>query len=599
MTRILLAVSLFLSTAFVANVMSAALPQEQFLQIYLLIQEAEKLESAGQNASAKTRYEVSQERLQKLNTNYPEWEPTIVKYRLRFCKDKLDLLKDGVDADPKQVIPPIPPEITESSDDNKSPLIPITTRPDSPSEVMERAAPTGSTPLIELTDASSSSAENILEDPATLKLRIRTLESQLADTQERLEKATTDAAQLRTRVDELEKSLSVAREGTTDEKLSSMLAENNTLKEKLASAESAIAKVQTGSGDTSVVALDEQLKKIQDQLNLSRQENEALRQTSDEFKTKLSEVQKQLDAANIKIAGLPEDDPLRKENEMMRDLIRRQQAEFERRKIANRMAIEELQALKIDSEKLKTQINLLGSPLVILSEEESSLLRQPTAGLLVDDSGNISAPATGAGTSSSPVDAAEISSRPKVPSEFKEVAREANELFAAQKFDDAATRYQTILNVYPDSLYALSNLAVVRFQQTKYPQAEDYLKKAVKLAPQDAFSHSILGIVLYQQGKIDEAIQILTRAVALDPNDAKTRNYLGIAASQKGWQEAAEQECRRAIEIDPQYGDAHFNLAVIYATQKPPARELANRHYKRALELGIPRDESLEKILRQ
>lgn len=599
MTRILLAVSLFLSTAFVANVMSAALPQEQFLQIYLLIQEAEKLESAGQNASAKTRYAVSQERLQKLNTNYPEWEPTIVKYRLRFCKDKLELLKDGVDVDPKQVIPPIPPEITESSADNKSPLIPITTRPDSPSEVMERAAPTSSTPLIELNDAASSSTENILEDPSTLKLRIRTLESQLADTQERLEKATTDAAQLRTRVDELEKSLSAAREGTTDEKLSSMLAENNSLKEKLATAESAIAKVQTGSGDTSVVALDEQLKKIQDQLNLSRQENEALRQTSDEFKTKLSDVQKQLDAANTKIAGLPKDDPLRKENEMMRDLIRRQQAEFERRKIASRMAIEELQALKIDSEKLKTQINLLGSPLVLLTEEESSMLRQPTAGLQVDDNGNFSAPATGANTGSSPVDAAEISSRPKVPSEFKEVAREANELFAAQKFDDAAARYQTILNVYPDSLYALSNLAVVRFQQAKYPQAEDYLKKAVKLAPQDAFSHSILGIVLYQQGKIDEAIQILTRAVALDPNDAKTRNYLGIAASQKGWQEAAEQECRKAIEIDPQYGDAHFNLAVIYATQKPPARELANRHYKRALELGIPRDESLEKILRQ
>ncbi|NJK92146.1 MAG: hypothetical protein HC904_10135 [Blastochloris sp.] len=41
---------------------------------------------------------------------------------------------------------------------------------------------------------------------------------QLADTQERLERATTEAAQLRTRVGELEKALTTAREGTSDEK---------------------------------------------------------------------------------------------------------------------------------------------------------------------------------------------------------------------------------------------------------------------------------------------------------------------------------------------------------------------------------------------
>lgn len=593
MTRLLLAISLFLSTAFVANVVSAALPQEQFLQIYLLIQEAEKLDGANQKASARERYQVSFERLQKLNTNFPEWEPTIVKYRLRYCKDKIENLKDAVNSDPSQVIPPIPPELSDRS----VPSVPETassTRLSSPSEVMENAAPTNPSPLIVLSDSSpSSTSPTVTEDPAALKTRILSLETQLSDTQEKLEKASTEAAQLRTRVVELEKALTVAREGTSDEKLTSLMTENNNLKEKLASAESTIAKVQSGSGDQSVVALDEQLKKIQDQLNLSRQENEALRQTSDEFKAKLQEVQKQLEEANVKIAGLPKDDPIRVENAMMRDLVRREQAEFERRKIASRMALEELQAMKIDSEKLKTQINLLASPLVILSEDEKALLRQPSTGLQVDASGNISAPVSSAASES-----AEISSRPKVPAEFKDVAREANDLFAAQKFDDAAARYQTILNVYPDSLYALSNLAVVRFQQANYPQAEDYLRKAVKLAPQDAFSHSILGIVLYQQGKIDDAVQILTRAVALDPNDPKTRNYLGIAASQKGWQEAAEQECRKAIELDPNYGDAHFNLAVIYATQKPPARELSNRHYKRALELGIPRDEQLEKMLR-
>ena len=141
------------------------------------------------------------------------------------------------------------------------------------------------------------------------------------------------------------------------------------------------------------------------------------------------------------------------------------------------------------------------------------------------------------------------------------------------------------------------NLGVVRFQQQKYPEAEKALREAIRVAPNDAFSHSVLGIVLVQQEKYDDSIQILSRAVALDPNDAKTRNYLGISSSRKGLQEAVEQECRKAIELDEGYADAHFNLAVIYATQTPPAKELAKRHYNRARELGVPQDQELEKLI--
>jgi Tfp pilus assembly protein PilF len=59
----------------------------------------------------------------------------------------------------------------------------------------------------------------------------------------------------------------------------------------------------------------------------------------------------------------------------------------------------------------------------------------------------------------------------------------------------------------------------------------------------------------------------------------------------------AEKEFLKAIEIDDTFADAHFNLALVYATEKPPSLEMARRHYKRALELGIPPDPRLEKLL--
>ena len=138
---------------------------------------------------------------------------------------------------------------------------------------------------------------------------------------------------------------------------------------------------------------------------------------------------------------------------------------------------------------------------------------------------------------------------------------------------------------------------MVRFQQGNLNDALKALQQAVKLSPTDAFSYSNLGIVYYEKKEYENAIDALNAAKALDPNDAKVRNYLGCACSQKGWQEAAEKEFLKAIELDPSFGDAHFNLALIYATEKPPVIEMARQEYKKALDLGIAKDDRLEKLL--
>jgi Flp pilus assembly protein TadD len=133
----------------------------------------------------------------------------------------------------------------------------------------------------------------------------------------------------------------------------------------------------------------------------------------------------------------------------------------------------------------------------------------------------------------------------------------------------------------------------------RFKSAEMMLKKAVELDTKDAFSYQTLGIVYYQQEKFDESMEALTRALDLNPRNAIAHNYLGITASRKGWPEAAEKEILEAIALNPDYADAHFNLAVVYAMNEPPSAELARRHYKKAVELGAPPDEILEKMLKE
>jgi Tfp pilus assembly protein PilF len=84
-----------------------------------------------------------------------------------------------------------------------------------------------------------------------------------------------------------------------------------------------------------------------------------------------------------------------------------------------------------------------------------------------------------------------------------------------------------------------------------------------------------------------------------DPLDARGHNYLAIATKSLGWTDAAEAELQRAIDLQPEYGLAHFNLALMYLDRKPPAIELAKRHYDKALSLGVEKDEIVERKLKE
>jgi tetratricopeptide (TPR) repeat protein len=231
-----------------------------------------------------------------------------------------------------------------------------------------------------------------------------------------------------------------------------------------------------------------------------------------------------------------------------------------------------------------------GAPLTITND---------SAGAASGPNGKVSLPSVAAGNGEKT--GPEVSGanfHPEVPADLLPLAREAKESFDEGKFREAEKLYQEILAKSPNNLYSLSNLGVVLFRNGKLKAAELTLKKAIAIAPKDEFAHTTLGIVFYQQNKFDEALSELTKSLAINPKSATAHNYLGITASQKGWQEAAEKEMLEAVADNPDYADAHFNLAVVYSTAQPPAKELARRHYEKALALGAAPDATLDKLLR-
>ena len=711
--------------------------QAEYLKIYLKINDADQLQRNGDYRGALADFKDCYTRLQKIHNSDPSWESALVIHRMDDCQAKILYLEGKVAEMPAE------PPVTE--------------------ETQGGGAMPPSVPNAEVNE---------------LRQKLNDVTQQLNDVQAKYQNSQIESNDLRTQLDAANQELVALKSGQTeDERMGKLLEQNKKLTDKLADAEKQISTIKPANPHSALALARADLKNTQDKLAASEAANTALQTTVTTLQSQLDQAQSDLRAANQRLADAapsnPDYEKLKRENEIMRDILTRELQEQAHRDMAKRLAQEEFDRLKITSQVLQQQLDILGSPMTPPTSDQERILldslkttpvevaspgpegnnfaattpstntpsatpdtnnvtivtppANPTtpapdtnmasATATPDNSTNVTAvtppstpsdttstnaapsnpattladtngasastpstnmasatpdtnaassnpvpapadtnsasastPATNMASTTTPADTnaapaetnmasatapsdqnatapvpptstptgtttvtdttisnggsqqasdtTDYSTKARLPDDMRDTAQQAADLFKMQRFDEAADKYQTIIEKYPDSLYAWSNLGVVRFQQGKLPEALKALQQAVKLSPTDAFSYSNLGIVYYQLGQYENAISALERALALDPSNAMSHNYLGCACSQKGWQEVAEKEFTKAIELNDNFADAHFNLALIYATEKPPSLEMARRHYKRALELGIQPNPQLEKLLR-
>jgi Flp pilus assembly protein TadD/uncharacterized coiled-coil DUF342 family protein len=410
-----------------------------------------------------------------------------------------------------------------------------------------------------------------------------------------------------------------------EQRLQGVLAENSDLKQKLANAEEKVREFGKDAPKNAdeLAGVKLQVAQLQQQLTETQRQNRY-------FAAKVAELHVQLDETSIqlqnaKLTGVNSEDAaqLAKENELLRNIVVRERQEEARRYQAKKRMLAELDKLKIKSDALNKQIELLAQPVTRLSSKELALLRQPVISISDQNPGILKASfifakksspnfekvvepdaigrsvrESGGATTDGLSDATGPSNfQADVPADLLNVARAAKESFDQGKYRAAEKYYREILTKSPKNLHALSNLGVVYLRTGKFRLAESTLKEALTISSNDEFLRTTLGIVYYRQSKFDDALAELTQAVEINPKSATARNYLGITISQKGRLQEAEKEILQAIASNPDYADAHYNLAVILATTQPASKELAKRHYSRATALGTQPNPSLEKLL--
>ncbi len=436
---------------------------------------------------------------------------------------------------------------------------------------------------------------------AESKLIEKTEEQKLAlqQEQEKAKAAAEELTKLTTVNADLAKQLASAKEsGANKKEVDRLTAENAEMAAKLAEA----GKKLTQEGrDIAITALQSELNGVNDRL-LEAQSQIAVRDK------KIEDLAGELDQTSAELARLrllpePTSDErnLLAENDLLRGIILRQIKLQNQRDEALRNLEGELVHLKVKSENLNVQLAILGSPVLELNPEERALFKDPVA-LLTDpqtDKLEVSMAITKPTDQEATANLKEKTAQgaADLTDESRGLVREAQDLFNQKNYAEAEKVYLKIAQSLPDNYFVLSNLGAVQIEAGKPAAAEVALAKAISISPEDSFAQTHLGIAFSRQGRFDEAQAALTKAIELNPADAIAYNYLGVCLAQKGDQDNSEANLKKAIEINGEYANAHFNLAVLYATGKPPSLELAKEHYQLATKFGAAPDPSLEQLI--
>jgi tetratricopeptide (TPR) repeat protein len=144
---------------------------------------------------------------------------------------------------------------------------------------------------------------------------------------------------------------------------------------------------------------------------------------------------------------------------------------------------------------------------------------------------------------------------------------------------------------------ALIGLGMTQQRAGKYAESEAALQKALAYDADNANASYAMAVTYFKQERWKDSMTFFEKSLDKSPQNASARHYLGIIATKLSLMERAEREFKTALAIDPNHGEAHFNLAVLYATWDPPQWDKARESYAAALKKGVKPDQSLERLL--
>lgn len=603
----------------------AASPDDAYLEAYLTMQDAATLEQAGDLQGAIRRLGEARQQFARVQANWPEWNPSMVAYRLEKVQEsvvalnaKLGGASTGSPAlgpfaqptplpPPPAVTTPMPPPATAGTTpmppvvDSNDPLENIRARMQALEQENQAAREENQRLRAEVQQKESAYQEMLNQVTSArqkendLQVQITALEGQLelatdgnvdelvemraqltrfrqdyASAQEAADEAETRAAELAGDLEETRGTLELIKaqaESMEAEDFPTRIAElttqNQRLRQDLESARERIGVLEEEAEekDAQIVQLQENLQDIRQQLALLKQENVR-------YQAQVAELTSELREARDRIAALPEEvegDPeLMAENQMLRQVIMRQLRTQARQQQAKALIIEELESMDQVSSNLLTYVNDLTSLRVVLTEEEKAMFQEPQLQDLLgggDTDATVMAPATGEGDDQ--------------PAPAPAPSAEEDDELAGSLSDDVPVDNRAAL---VDLLRQARNLAGER----DFAGAEAAYQDFLRADPRNVDVLCNLGVVKMNLGKLDDAEVVLMRALEFsNQRHAGAHFYLGVSQFRRNQMNEAFASIEESLRQDANNAQARHFLGVI--SSRLGMRDRAQAEFKSAI----------------
>lgn len=613
--------------AFAASAQSL---DEQYVQVYNLIIQGDRLRDAGQPADALKTYSEAQTRLKRISESSPDWNVVVVRFRLGYLEKQISEQQEKAASMPVPAEPapgttpaqPAGPAVVPSDvrrlveelqsqvrrlEGDKSTLesklrealsarpAPLDARRLETAEQEVRALQKENEILKlslrqERERVTMGAAEN--EETAKLRLALAEANTKLSEQAELIARLRLEREALQMRVQQLAANPSAEALKLENEKLKQQVAELTAKAQRAdelgaqvdaarKAMQDAVAQMEKLSDEKA--ALERQVKQMtattpaepaEAPINLAaarmKDENAVLTARLKNLETELA------DAKRLVVDAAESVDRMMKERTILMAKVTELEAANAKMAAQAKADAEAVASgrRELDGQiaKLRAEVAVFQAKKIPFTPEELALFEKPAA-------------------PEKPM------AKEPVREDLAAWVSQAEKAYANRKLDDAENLYKRALQEDAGNPLVLANLALVQFEQGRLDEAAATLAKAIAAAPDDAYNLTLMGIIQYRGAKYDDALQSLSRAAQLDPKNAEIQNYLGITLSQKGLRGPAETALRRAIQLSPGYASAHHNLAVSYATARPVSTELALYHYRKALEKGHAPNPELEKLL--
>lgn len=442
-----------------------------------------------------------------------------------------------------------------------------------------------------------------------------------------MERSEAEMKKMRGRMAELERERDnlvevVNGEGTGGKALKELMDRNRTLTEQLDRAEQLAMSLSelNKEKDDDIALLKSEVTRIKLERDQLLAENQRHQQSIEDLQRKLELLSDGLSEADKH--ALANASPVeRQENELLRSMVLKQLRRQAQMKQAKALLLKQLDKVGARSDVLIGLVEDMarGSQ---LTDEEKALFKSPRFAEILEaasppDGGDATSPApsgetadggavmsatlvaAGNGPAPGEIDLDSLVEDQKLGVELSQIDKVARLDFKEGRYSEAEAGFLEYLRYVPRSVPCLCNLGVLKIAMKNYSEAGYYLEKALAIDAESGLANYLLGRTYFLQDKLDDALTKLETGLTHDPQNAKAHNCVGVISTRKGWVERAEEAFTHAVSIDPDYGDAHFNLAVLHATKNEPNPQEAGKHYFRALHLGIPRDASIEGFLKE